>query len=108
LSDLDKLNLTGVDGATRLAIRAIPRADRNALDGVTETGALRVRLTTPPVDGAANVALLAFLADLLGLPKRSVTLVRGERGREKVVAIAAPHTVIRERLQAVINQQRRG
>lgn len=100
MSDCDHLHLTGADGAARLMIRVVPRADRSALDGVTETGALRVRLTAPPVGGAANTALIAFLADVLDLPKRSITLIRGARGREKSIEIAAPLAIIRERLRA--------
>lgn len=96
---LDRLKLTGADDAVRIAIRVVPRADRNALDGVTEAGALRVRLTAPPVEGAANAALIAFLATIIGVPKRRITLARGERGREKVIIIAAPIAVIQERLQ---------
>jgi uncharacterized protein len=66
-------------------VRVTPRARRNAL--ALEGGTLRAWLTAPPVEGAANAALLALLAERLGLPKRAVTLVRGETSREKVVAI---------------------
>lgn len=66
-------------------VRVTPRARRNALS--LEDGSLRAWLTAPPVEGAANAALLALLAERLGLPKRAVTLVRGETSREKVVAI---------------------
>ncbi len=62
-----------------------PRARRNALALEGET--LRAWLTAPPVEGAANAALLALLAERLGLPKRAVTLLRGETSREKLVAI---------------------
>lgn len=69
------------DGVT-LPIRAVPRATRDALDGLSE-GALRVRLAAPPVEGAANKALIAFLAGVLAIPKRDLLLVAGERGRHK-------------------------
>ncbi|MHB8644972.1 MAG: DUF167 domain-containing protein [Thermomicrobiales bacterium] len=108
MATLDALNLTGTDGAVRVAIRVMPRAGRNALDGVTETGALRIRLTAPPVEGAANAALVTFLAMVIGIPKRSITLVRGTRGRDKVVEIAAPLAIIQERLRAVGDQQQPG
>ncbi|HEU4784886.1 MAG TPA: DUF167 family protein [Ktedonobacterales bacterium] len=68
-----------------VAVRVTPRARRNALTLEGET--LRAWLTAPPVDGAANAALLALLAERLGLPKRAVTLLRGESSREKLVAI---------------------
>jgi uncharacterized protein YggU (UPF0235/DUF167 family) len=66
-------------------VRVTPRARRNALTLEGET--LRAWLTAPPVDGAANAALLALLAGRLGLPKRAVTLLRGESSREKLVTI---------------------
>lgn len=66
-------------------VRVTPRARRNAL--AIEDGTLRVWLTAPPVEGAANAALLALLAERLRLPRRAVTLLRGETAREKVVAI---------------------
>jgi uncharacterized protein (TIGR00251 family) len=66
-------------------VRVTPRARRNILTLEGET--LRAWLMAPPVEGSANVALLALLAARLGLPKRAVTLLRGESSREKVVAI---------------------
>ncbi len=74
------------DGARLIVpVRVTPRARRNAL--ALEGDTLRAWLTAPPVDGAANVALLALLAERLGQPKRSVTLLRGESSREKLIAI---------------------
>jgi uncharacterized protein (TIGR00251 family) len=107
LNDFGRLNLTGADGAVRLIVRVVPRADRTAIDGVTHTGALRVRLTAPPVEGAANAALTALLADVLGLPKRAIAILRGERGREKTLQIAAPTAVIRARLRSATDRARR-
>ena len=68
-----------------VAVRVTPRARRNAL--TLEDGALRAWLTAPPVDGAANAALVALLAERLGIPKRAVTLLRGETAREKLISI---------------------
>jgi uncharacterized protein (TIGR00251 family) len=84
---------------TRLTVRVIPRAGRTGIDGVTEGGALRVRLTAPPVEGAANAALVALLADLLNLPKREIAIIRGAQSREKVVAVSAPAATVRTRLR---------
>ena len=69
------------------AVHVVPRASRNEIAGV-EGEALRLRLTAPPVEGAANAALLAFLAEVLGVPKRDVRLVSGQTARRKVVAVA--------------------
>jgi uncharacterized protein (TIGR00251 family) len=65
----------------------IPRAPRTKVDG-ERAGAILIRLAAPPVDGAANAALIAFLAEALGLPRRNVTLISGETSRDKRVQIA--------------------
>lgn len=76
-------------GYTRLELSVVPNAKRTALDGLHD-GALRVRLAAPPVDGKANEALLRWLADELGLPRRAVVLLRGAGARRKAVEIDAP------------------
>lgn len=68
-------------------VRVVPRAGRSGVDGVRE-GRLLVRLSAPPVDGAANEALLDLVAKLLDCPKRAVRLVAGERSRSKRVAVS--------------------
>ena len=70
-----------------LDVRVIPRAKRTEAAGL-RNGALVVRLAAPPVDGAANAALVAFLASALGVPSRAVQLLSGERGRQKRILIA--------------------
>jgi len=65
----------------------IPRARKTALGGVRDA-ALVVRLAAPPVEGAANEALVEYFAGLLRLPRRAISIVSGERGRKKRVAIA--------------------
>jgi len=67
-------------------VRLTPRAGRDRIDGERD-GVLLVRVAAPPVDGRANVALIRLLAERLPLPARAVTIRRGERGREKLVAI---------------------
>jgi hypothetical protein len=69
----------------------IPRAGRTAVAGV-RGGALLVRLAAPPVEGAANDALVAFLADRLEVPRRQVSLVAGTRTRDKRVHVAGLST----------------
>jgi len=70
-----------------LDVRVIPRAKRTEAAGL-RNGALLVRLAAPPVDGAANTALVAFLASTLGVPSRAVQLLSGDRGRQKRILIA--------------------
>jgi uncharacterized protein len=72
-----------------LTVRVQPRASRDELllDGTR----LKVRITAPPVDGAANAHLLRFLATEFGVAPSRTELVRGAAGRDKVVRIAAPN-----------------
>jgi len=73
--------------AAILDVRVIPRAPRTRVDG-ERAGAILIRLAAPPVDGAANDALVAFLADALGLPRRDITIAAGAKSRDKRVRIA--------------------
>lgn len=78
-----------VDGDRVLVpIRVQPRASRTEIVGVIETGQVKIRLEAPPVDGAANQALLRFLGrEILGVAPSRLALVRGETGRDKIVAV---------------------
>ncbi len=69
-----------------ITVRVIPRSSRNAL--TWEQGTLKARLTAPPVDGAANAALINLLAERLSVPRRSISIVRGETARQKTLEIA--------------------
>ena len=70
----------------RLTVRVTPRAGRDQVSGY-DNGAVMVKLKAPPVDGAANRALVAFLAEQLSLPKARVSILRGQSARTKVVEI---------------------
>jgi uncharacterized protein len=63
-------------------------------------GALRIRLSAPPIDGRANDALLAWLADELELPKRGLELLSGHKGRRKQVVLHAPFDVVQAWIRA--------
>src|SRR5256886_16750356 len=69
-----------------LPLRVQPRASRNAVAGWTGD-TLNIRLMAPPVEGVANVACLAFLADLLDVHQTQLEILRGERSRNKVLRI---------------------
>ncbi len=69
-----------------LSVRVQPRASNNSVLGWAGE-ILKVRLTAPPVEGAANTGCLALLADLLDLPPSRLTILRGTRSRNKVVRI---------------------
>ena len=69
----------------RIGVRVVPRSSKNEITWEREN--LKVHLTAPPVDGAANEALLKLLAERLGIPKRSLRIVQGASGRQKVLEI---------------------
>lgn len=69
----------------RISVRVTPRSSKNTVEWTP--GGLQVRLTAPPVDGAANEALIALLAERLGVAKRDIRVVRGTTSRQKVVEI---------------------
>jgi uncharacterized protein len=73
------------DGCT-LSVRLHPGARKNGVTGV-HAGALKISLTAPPVDGKANEAVIAFLADALHLPRARIALVAGATSRAKMVRI---------------------
>jgi uncharacterized protein (TIGR00251 family) len=70
----------------RFAVHLVPRAAATGIEG-TRDGALRIRVTAPPVDGAANEALRRLLAGELGVARSAVEIVAGATGRRKVVAV---------------------
>jgi uncharacterized protein len=75
------------DGAVTFVVRVAPRASRDAIEGEYQ-GALKVRLTAPPVDDRANDALRRLLADRLNVPMSAVRIVAGQKSRTKRISIA--------------------
>ena len=80
--------LTLTPTGVRIAVRVQPRAARTRIVG-RQGAALRVQVAAPPVGGAANAAVVEVLAAWLGVPRRTVALVRGVSGRDKVIAVDA-------------------
>jgi uncharacterized protein (TIGR00251 family) len=78
--------MTAFEGGTRLRLKVQPRARRDEV-GPVEAGALRVRVTAPPVDAAANEAVCRLLAEHLGCRRGDIRLVRGSTSRQKVVEV---------------------
>ncbi len=69
-----------------LSIHATPRASKAGIQGL-HGDALKIRLRAPPVDGKANAALVEYLAELLKVPERSLSLLTGETGRQKRILV---------------------
>lgn len=82
----DALLLREESGAVSFQVRVAPRAAHERVLGV-QAGALKVALTAPPVDGAANQALIQFLARRLGVPPRAIVLLRGDHARLKTLRV---------------------
>lgn len=90
--------IAGSGQDTVLAVRVVPNASRNEIAQVGPDS-VRIRLQAPPVEGKANKALIAFLADKLGLRPREISIATGEHARTKRVVIAGmPPSAVAERL----------
>lgn len=81
-----------------LHVRVTPRASSNAIVGFDDTGCLKLRVTAPPADGAANAAVARLLAKALGVPPRDIILVRGATSREKHFDVPLPEAELHTRL----------
>jgi len=75
-----------VEGGLTLAVKVQPRASTNEIRG-SLGGELKIKVTAPPVDAAANEALIKFLAEKLGCPKSAVAIVRGHTSRHKTIRL---------------------
>lgn len=76
-----------IPGGLDIRIRAVPRASKNEIQGIYD-GALKVRLTTPPIDGKANQALIKFLSKTLKLSKAQIELTQGDTSRYKTIRLS--------------------
>jgi uncharacterized protein len=70
-----------------LAVRVTPRASRNQIIGVLNDGTIKVHIAANPADDESNVELVAFMAEVLGVPKSRVEIVAGENGRDKLISV---------------------
>ena len=84
---MGKLKITGTEDGVAFAVRVVPRASRNEIVGI-HGDALKIRLTAPPVEGRANEALIAFLAQRLGVRKSQVEIVVGVTSRRKMIRVS--------------------
>ena len=87
-------------GRTILTLHIQPGAKKTEVTGLYGD-ALKIRLAAPPVDGKANAALIAFVADRLGLAKSAVRLKSGQTSRHKVLEVIAAPPDVEQRLRPV-------
>lgn len=83
---MSTVHIDEIPSGVRFAVLVAPRASREAVIGVHD-GALKIALTAPPVDGAANEALVAFLARVLAVSKRDVRITLGATSKRKRVEV---------------------
>ena len=95
------INYSEKDGKLTFKVRVVPRASRSEIVGEHD-GALRVRLTAPPVEGAANMALVRILARAMGVSPRAVEIISGQSSRTKTVSIVGAGIASLERLLKTI------
>ena len=92
------------EGGVRLALRLTPRASKNGVDGIVQDAEgrslLKLRLVAPPVEGAANEALIVYLAKTLSLRKADITIRSGETSRIKILHLAGDSVVLMRKLDA--------
>lgn len=87
-----------------LVVRVVLRSSKSQIDGVVD-GSLRVRLAAAPVDGVANAALIELIARRCGIPKSRVTIVSGERAKQKRLLLRdIDATQVRRRLDLEANE----
>lgn len=98
---------TVVPGGLLLSVRLTPRAAHNRIDGVSlgadGRAVLLIRLTAPPVEGAANAALVEFLADALDLRKAAVSIRAGQKGRLKLVDLTGDSAALAAKLESLLS-----
>ena len=92
--------VTDTPSGAVLNLRIVPRASKNTIQG-RHGDALKIRLCAPPVEGAANAALIEFLSDTFSLPRARVQLLAGATSRNKRVLLAGfPASAIQSQIQA--------
>jgi uncharacterized protein (TIGR00251 family) len=90
------LQRSGADALLPVAVQ--PRASRNLVAGL-HGNALKLLLTAPPVDGAANAACLRFLAELLGVSRARLSIIKGTKARQKLIRVTEMSVdTVRQRL----------
>ncbi len=80
-------NLHSGRRGSALAVRVTPRASRSEIVGMVEDGTIKFHLASEAVDAQINTILVAFLAEVLGVPRSRVEIVAGQNGRDKLISI---------------------
>jgi uncharacterized protein (TIGR00251 family) len=83
---MGEFKITKAEGGAAFAVRVVPRAGKTEIAGI-QGGALKVRIAAPPVGGAANEALLKFLANILKVRTSALEIVAGTTSQQKMICV---------------------
>jgi uncharacterized protein (TIGR00251 family) len=81
-----EFKISSAEGGAAFPVRVVPRASKNEISG-RQGEAVKIRLTAPPVEGAANEALIGFLSEVLGVRKSQIEILSGHASRDKLVCV---------------------
>ena len=81
-----KFKISSAEGGAAFPVRIVPRAKKNEISG-RHGDAVKIRITAPPVEGAANEALVAFLAELFDVRQQQIEILSGHASRDKIVCV---------------------
>ena len=84
---MSPLKFTNAKHGAAITVKVMPRAKKTELAGLMDDGTLKIRLAAPPVDGAANKALIEFLAETLGIAKSQIDIIAGETSERKLLSL---------------------
>lgn len=89
-----EFRISSAEGGAAFPVRVVPRASKNEISG-RRGEAIKIRLAAPPVEGAANEALIDFLAEILEVRKRQIEILSGHASRDKIVCVVGlmPHEI---------------
>lgn len=89
-----EFRISSAEGGAAFPVRVVPRASKNEISG-RQGEAVKIRLAAPPVEGAANEALIDFLAEILEVRKRQIEILSGHASRDKLVCVVGlmPHEI---------------
>lgn len=94
------------ENGVEIQLRAQPNAKQSAIAGVWNETHLKIMLKAPPVDGKANEALIRFMADFCGVPKKNVSFLSGDSAREKRLFIMGVSLeTLQQKIDAVIKEK---
>lgn len=92
---MSKARFSDARKGAAISVKVQPRARKTEVAGVMADGTLKIKVAAPPVDGAANKALVGFLAQTLGLPAGQIDIIAGENSERKLISLVgiSPETV---------------